>query len=233
MPVADPGRVQEALVDWVDDRLPFVDAVDAELYRRVPNYTLAFHRYLGGMAMIILVIELITGFLLGIYYVPDGAGNPAPAYTSVQFIQHTAYLGWLIRGVHFWGASLLLVVVVVHMSFVFWTGGYRAPRELNWMVGVIVLLVVVLLALTGSLLPWDANSYFARAREISIASGTSVLPSGVSGFIRDLIQGGPIVGPETLLRFYMLHVALLPATIVALVFVHLKLVRRQGPSQPL
>jgi len=220
-------------VDWVDDRLPFVEAVDAELYLRVPNYTLAFHRYLGGMALIILVIELITGLLLGIYYVPDGAGNPAPAYTSVQFIQHTAYLGWLIRGVHFWGASLLLVVVVVHMSFVFWTGGYRAPRELNWMVGVIVLLVVILLALTGSLLPWDANSYFARAREISIASGASVLPSGVSGFIRDLIQGGPIVGPETLLRFYMLHVALLPAAIVALVFVHLKLVRRQGPSQHL
>jgi menaquinol-cytochrome c reductase cytochrome b subunit len=225
--------IQEAVVGWVDDRLPFVDAVDAELYRRVPNYTLAFHRYLGGMALIILVIELITGFLLGIYYVPDGAGNPAPAYSSVQFIQHTAYLGWLIRGTHFWGASLLLVVVVLHMTFVFWTGGYRAPRELNWMIGVVVFLAVMLLALTGSLLPWDANSYFARAREISIASGASVLPSGVSGFIRDLIQGGPIVGPETLLRFYMLHVVLLPAAIVALVFIHLKLVRRQGPSQPL
>jgi menaquinol-cytochrome c reductase cytochrome b subunit len=225
--------MQEAVVDWVDDRLPFVEAVDGELYRRVPNYTLTFHRYLGGMALIITVIELITGFLLGIYYVPDGAGNPAPAYTSVQFIQHSAYLGWLIRGVHFWGASLLLVVLVLHMSFVFWTGGYRAPRELNWMVGVIVFLIVVLLALTGSLLPWDANSYFARAREISIASGASVLPSGVSGFIRNLIQGGPIVGPATLLRFYMLHVVLLPAAIVALVFIHLKLVRRQGPSQPL
>lgn len=227
------ASAQEAIVEWVDDRLPFVEAVDSELYRRVPNYTLAFHRYLGGMALIILVIEFITGFLLGIYYVPDGAGNPAPAYVSVAFIQHTAYLGWLIRGAHFWGASLLLVVVLLHMTFVFWTGGYRAPRELNWMVGVVVFLIVILFALTGSLLPWDANSYFARAREISIASGASVLPSAVSGFIRDLIQGGPIVGPATLLRFYMLHVALLPAATAALVFIHLKLLRRQGPSQPL
>ena len=101
------------------------------------------------------------------------------------------------------------------------------------MVGVIVFLIVILLALTGSLLPWDANSYFARAREISIASGTSVLPSQVSGFIRNVIQGGPIIGPGTLLRFYMLHVVLLPAAIAFLVFVHIKLVRRQGPSQPL
>jgi menaquinol-cytochrome c reductase cytochrome b subunit len=233
MPDAGPGRIQEGVVKWVDDRLPFVEAVDAELYRRVANYALAFHRYLGGMALIILAIEFVTGFLLGIYYVPDGAGNPAPAYTSVAFIQHTAYLGWLIRGAHFWGASLLLVVVLLHTTFVFWTGGYRAPRELNWMVGVVVFLIVILLALTGSLLPWDANSYFARAREISIASGTSVLPSAVSGFIRDLIEGGPIVGPVTLLRFYMLHVVLLPGAIVALVFIHLKLVRRQGPSQPL
>jgi quinol---cytochrome c reductase cytochrome b subunit, bacillus type len=233
METASPGRMQEAVVKWVDDRLPFVEAVDAELYRRVPNYTLAFYRYLGGMALIILVIEFVTGFLLGIYYVPDGAGNPAPAYSSVLFIQHTAYLGWLIRGVHFWGASLLLVVALLHMSFVFWTGGYRAPRELNWMVGVTVFLIVILFALTGSLLPWDANSYFARAREISIASGASVFPSGISEFIRYAIQGGPIIGPGTLLRFYMLHVVLLPATAAVLVFVHLKLVRRQGPSQPL
>ena len=101
------------------------------------------------------------------------------------------------------------------------------------MVGVIVFLIVILFAITGSLLPWDANSYFARAREISIASGASVLPSQISGFIRFAIQGGPIIGPGTLLRFYMLHVALLPAATVALVFIHLKLVRRQGPSQPL
>ena len=229
---AGSGRLQGAIVGWVDERIPFVDSVEGELYRRVPNYATAFYRYLGGMALFLIVVEFVTGFLLGLYYVPDGSGNPAPAYSSVLFVQHTVYLGWLIRGVHFWGASLLLVLVLLHMTFVFWTGGYRAPREINWMVGVVVLLVVVLFALTGSLLPWDANAYFARAREISIASGVSVLPSQVSGFIQYVIQGGPIVGPATLLRFYMLHVFALPAVMAFLIYVHLRLARRQGPSEP-
>src|SRR5690349_2638477 len=137
--------LQAGVVRWIDERTPFVKAVDDELYRRVPNYTLVAYRYLGGLAAILIVIELITGFLLGIYYVPDGAGNPAPAYTSTVFIQQTVYLGWLIRGIHFWGANLLLVVALLHMTFVFWNGGYRAPRELNWMVGVVIFLVIVLL----------------------------------------------------------------------------------------
>jgi len=220
------------VVGWIDERLPLVDSVEAELTRPVPNHAAAFYRYLGGVALTLVGLEFVTGFLLGLYYVPDGAGNPAPAFTSVTFIQDTAYLGWLIRGAHVWGANLLLVVALLHMTFVFWTGGYRAPRELNWMVGVVILLVIVLFVLTGSLLPWDANAYFARARELSIASGASVLPSGVSGFIKSLLQGGPIVGPDTLLRFFMLHVALLPGVVAGLLYVHLRLVRRQGPSEP-
>lgn len=220
------------IATWLDERFSVGDMVDAELSRRVPDHAAAFYRYLGGLAFVLIAVELLTGFLLGLYYVPDGAGNPAPAYTSVQFIQHTAYLGWLIRGVHFWGASMLLVVAFLHMTFVFWTGGYRAPRELNWMIGVVIFGVVLVLALTGTLLPWDANSYFARGREISIAAGASVLPSDVSAFIRYLLQGGPIIGPDTLLRFYMLHVFLLPGLVTVLVFIHIRLVRRQGPSTP-
>ena len=224
--------LQTAVVGWLDDRFQLVDAVDAELYRRVPNYATAAYRYLGGVAAILVGIELITGFLLGIYYVPDGAGNPAPAYTSVVFIQHDAYLGWLIRGIHFWGANVLLVVALLHMTFVFWNGAYRAPRELNWMVGVLIFLLIVLFSFTGSLLPWDANSYLARAREISIISGTGVLPEGVTGFVKYLIQGGPVVGPPTLLRFFMAHVVLLPAVLTFLMYVHFRIARRQGPAEP-
>lgn len=224
--------LQTAAVNWLDERFPLVEAVDAELYRRVPNYATALYRYLGGIAVMLIVVEFVTGFLLGIYYVPDGAGNPAPAYASVEFIQHTAYLGWLIRGIHFWGADLLLVVALLHMTLVFWNGGYRAPRELNWMVGVLIFLVIVLFSFTGSLLPWDANSYLARAREISIISGASVLPDNVSGFIKYLVQGGPLVGPSTLLRFFMAHVFLLPAVISLLLFIHFRIARRQGPAEP-
>ena len=221
------------VVRWLDHRVPFVDAVDAELYRRVPDYSISAYRYLGGLAVILIAIEFVTGFLLGLYYVPDGAGNPAPAYSSVVFIQQTVYLGWLIRGIHFWGAQMLLVVAFIHMTFVFWNGGYRTPRELNWMVGVVLFLVIVLFAFTGSLLPWDVNSYLARGRELSIASGSGVLPDGVSSFLKTLLQGGPLVGTATLLRFFMAHVFLLPAVMSALLYLHFRLARRQGPAEPL
>ena len=224
--------LQTAVVGWLDDRFPLVESVDAELYRRVPNYATAAYRYLGGVAVMLIAVEFVTGFLLGIYYVPDGAGNPAPAYASVDFIQHSAYLGWLIRGIHFWGANLLIAVALLHMTFVFWNGGYRAPREVNWMVGVLIFLVILVFSFTGSLLPWDANSYLARAREISIISGSGVLPDGVSGFIKYLVQGGPLVGPATLLRFFMAHVFLLPAIMAVLLSIHFRLVRRQGPAEP-
>ena len=226
------GGAQASVIGWLDERIPFVDAVDAELYRRVPNFATAPYRYLGGVAVILIAVEFITGFLLGIYYVPDGAGNPAAAFTSVVYIQQTVYLGWLIRGIHFWGANVLLVLVLLHMTFVFWNGGHRAPRELNWMIGVVIFLVIVLFTFTGSLLPWDANSYLARGRELSIASGTNVLPGGVSGFLKNVLQGGPLVGPATLLRFFMAHVFLLPATMSLLLYLHFRLARRQGPAEP-
>ena len=224
--------LQNAIVDWLDVRFELADAVDAELYRRVPNFAATAYRYLGGVAAILVAIEFITGFLLGIYYVPDGAGNPAPAYTSVVFIQHAAYLGWLVRGIHFWGANVLIAVALLHMTFVFWNGGYRAPRELNWMVGVLVFLIILLFSFTGSLLPWDANSYLARAREMSIISGGGVLPDTVSEFIKYLVQGGPVVGPATLLRFFMAHVFLLPGLMTLLVYIHIRLIRKQGPAEP-
>ena len=118
------------------------------------------------------------------------------------------------------------------MTFVFWNGGYRPPRELNWMVGVLVFLIIVLFSFTGSLLPWDANSYLARAREISIISGSGVLPDGVSGFIKYAVQGGPLVGPTTLLRFFMAHVFLLPGVMALLLYFHFRLARKQGPAEP-
>src|SRR2546429_1094770 len=198
--------LQTAIVDWLDERFELVDAVDGELYRRVPNYATSSYRYLGGVAVILVTIEFITGFLLGLYCVPDGAGNPAPAYTSVVFIQHTAYLGWLVRGMHFWGANLLIVVALLHMAFIFWNGVYRPPRELNWMAGVLVFLAIILFSFTGSLLPWDANEYLSRPREMPIISGSGVLPAGVSESFKYAWQVAPLVGRATWLRFFMPHV---------------------------
>lgn len=224
--------LQKAVAGWLDERLEVAEAVESELHRPVPDYAVAAYRYLGAVVVILIGVEFVTGFLLGLYYVPDGAGNPAPAYTSVVFIQDSAYLGWLIRGVHYWGANLLLVTALAYMTSVFWNGDYRAPRELNWMVGLLIFLVIVLFSFTGSLLPWDANSYLARAREISIISGSGVLPDGISSFVKTLVQGGPLVGPATLLRFFMAHVVLLPAAMTLLLYAHYRLSRRFGPAEP-
>ncbi len=228
-----PLRIQTALVSWLDERYRFTKSVDAELYRRVPNYAGAFYYYLGGLAFILVAIEFLTGFMLGLYYVPDGTGNPAPAYTSVNFIQNSAYLGWLIRGIHFWGANLLIVLVLLHMARVYWTGSYRAPRELNWMVGVLMFLIIIAFSLTGELLPWNTASYFARSRELSIATGGSALALHLSAILKTVLQGGPIVGPPTLLRFFMVHVYLLPALMSVLMYLHFRLVRAHGIAEPM
>lgn len=221
------------LVEWLDQRLRLLDAIQAIRDRRIPDYATAFHRYLGGLAVILLGIEALTGLLLTVYYVPDGAGDPAPAFSSVSAIQNSVPLGWLVRGMHFWGAGALMVVVLLHLIAVLWTGGYRAPREVNWTVGVVLLVLIVLFALTGSLLPWNVNAYLARTTEIGIASGEGVFPTAVSSQIRFLLQSGPVIGPATLLRFYVAHVILLPALAGGLLYLHLRLVRWQGPTEPL
>src|SRR5258708_2455491 len=153
MAIPHPREIQSAVVTWLDERYPFTKAVDETLYQRVPNFANAFYYCFGGMVFILIVLQLLTGVLLALYYIPDAGGNPAPAYTSVNFIQSTVYLGWLIRGTHFWGANLLIFMVVIHMFRVYWTGSYRAPRELNWMVGVLMLISISALALSGYLSP--------------------------------------------------------------------------------
>jgi quinol---cytochrome c reductase cytochrome b subunit, bacillus type len=228
-----PRQIQAALVEWLDERYPFTESVTRELYRRVPNYAAAFHHYLGAMVVMLIVLEFITGFLLGLYYVPDGIGNPSPAYTSVNLIQHSVYLGWLIRGVHFWGANLLIPLALLHLIYVYWTGSYRAPRELNWMVGVLMLLLILALTITGELLPWDSKTYLARSRELSILSGGSALPFQLSTLIKYLLQGGQIAGPATLQRFFMAHIFLLPGLMTLLMYLHFRFIRKHGPAPPI
>jgi len=225
-----PRQIQMSVVNWLDQRYPFTRTVDEALYQRVPNYANAFYYCFGGMVFILITVLLVTGIFLAFYYVPDGAGNPAPAYTSVKTtIMTQAFLGWLIRGAHFWSASLLVVMIILHMARVFWTGSYRAPRELNWMVGVTMLLVVLLLSLTGYLLPWDTKAYWATSVTIKIAASAPLL----GPFIETVLQGGPTLGPNTLQRFFAVHVFILPALIVLLMYIHFRLIRAQGISEPL
>ena len=231
MAIPHPRDIQVAVVDWLDERYPFTKAVDEALYQRVPNFANAFYYCFGGMVFILIVFQLLTGVLLALYYIPDASGNPAAAYNSVLFIQNQVYLGWLIRGVHFWSANILIVMVVIHMFRVYWTGSYRAPRELNWMVGVLMLLLIIFLSLTGYLLPWDTKAYFAT--EVTIKIAGLAPPAQLGAFIKEILQGGPVVGPPTLQRFFTLHVFVLPALIVLLMYVHFRFIRAHGISEPL
>jgi len=228
--VPHPRQIQLAVVNWLDDRFPFTKAVDEAMYQRVPNYANAFYYCFGGMVFILIALQLVTGIFLAFYYVPDGAGNPAAAYTSVnEVIMNQVYLGWLVRGVHFWSANLLVVMIILHMARVFWTGSYRAPRELNWMVGVIMLLCVLLFSLTGYLLPWDTKAYWATSVTIKIGGSAPIL----GPLIENVLQGGPTLGPNTLQRFFTVHVFILPALIVLLMYIHFRMIRAQGISEPL
>src|SRR5947208_2642674 len=231
MAIPHPREIQVAVVDWLDERYPFTKAVDEALYQRVPNFANAFYYCFGGMVFILIVFQLLTGVLLAMYYIPDATGNPAPAYNSVLFIQNLVYPGLFIRGVHFWSANLLIIMVLLHMARVYWTGSYRAPRELNWIVGVLMLLIVLFLSLTGYLLPWDTKAYFAT--EVTIKIAGSAPPAWLGAAIREVLQGGPVVGPPTLQRFFTLHVFVLPAVIVLLMYVHFRFIRAHGISEPL
>jgi menaquinol-cytochrome c reductase cytochrome b subunit len=225
-----PRQIQMAVVDWLDQRFPFTQSVDEALYQRVPNFANAFYYCFGGMVFVLIILQLVTGVLLAIYYVPDAAGNPAPAYTSVQTtIMKDVSLGWLIRGVHFWGANLLVVMIVVHMARVFWTGSYRAPRELNWMVGVVLLLVVLFFSLTGYLLPWDTKAYWATSVTLQVMRGAPL----VGGLIASILQGSSTLGPQTLQRFFDIHVFILPTLVLLFMYIHFRLIRRHGISEPL
>ena len=231
MAIPHPRDIQLAVVHWLDDRYPFTKAVDESMYQRVPNFANAFYYCFGGMVFILVAFQLLTGILLALYYVPDGTGNPAPAYTSVNYIQNSVYLGWLIRGVHFWGANILIIMVLLHMARVYWTGSYRAPRELNWMVGVIMLLLILVFSLSGYLLPWDTKAYFATQVTIKIAGLAP--PAQLGTFIKELLQGGAAVGPPTLQRWFTIHVFLLPALITLLMYVHFRFIRAHGISEPM
>lgn len=233
--IPSPKNIQIAVVDWLDQRFPFTATVDDALYQRVPNFANAFYYCFGGMVFTLIIFQILTGIFLSFYYVPAAAtvasahGSQPAAWASVQFIMEDVYMGPLVRGIHFWGANLLIVMIVLHMARVFWTGSYRAPRELNWMVGVIMLFIVIAFSLTGYLLPWDTTSYWASEVTIQLVG----LAPFLGDALRNILQGSPILGGATLQRFFTLHVFILPALIVLLMYIHFRMIRRAGISEPM
>ena len=213
-----------ALLDWLDDRTGFRNIRGHLLDEKLPPGTAWFFT-LGSVLLFGLSVQILTGTLLALYYAP----TPDHAWDSVRFIGTEVRLGGFLRGLHHWGASVVVVVAVLHLARVVFFGSYRKPRELNWIVGIILLHVILAFGLTGYLLPWDQRAYWATVVAINI----SKLTPGVGEYVAALLRGGPEIGALTLTRWYALHVLVLPPVLAGLVLLHLYLMRRQGISGPI
>lgn len=180
---------------------------------RKAELSFKFSWYLGVISTVLLGSLVASGIYLMFFYVP----SPAQAYTNIQTIQTEVAFGQYIRNVHRWSAHLMVLAVAAHMGRVFYRGAYKAPREFNWVIGVVLLVLTLLMSFTGYLLPWDQLAYWAVTVGSEMAGYTPVFGDQV----KEILLGGPVVGASTLLRFYVLHVAVLPSLIVMLLMVHL------------
>jgi len=208
------------LGNWLDERLDWRQVWEAIFLRKIPKVNWLYT--LGSASLFVAINQIITGILLTIYYVP----TPDHAYDSVQYITTQIPAGWLIRGLHHWGASAMVVLVVLHMLRVIFYGAYKFPREVTWFSGVFLLLVVIGFGFTGYLLPWDQKAYWATTVGTRIA-GT---PPLIGDWILLIVRGSEELSAMTLARFFGVHVWVLPATLLFLLLIHIYLVIKKGIS---
>lgn len=213
-----------AILDWLDSRTGYRALAGKALHEPLPRGT-GWLFTTGSVVTLLVACQFITGVGLTMYYVPA----PSLAYDSVRYIMTGLPLGWLLRGLHFWGASFLVVAAVVHMMRVFFLGSYKAPREVTWITGVLMLLIVLAFSLSGYLLPWDQKAYWATTVTIAIAGSTPL----VGEHVANVLRGGPDLGALTLGRWFSAHAFLLPATLITLIAAHIALMRKHGISGPL
>ena len=217
-PAGKPGLLGQ-LADFFDDRTGYRALVHEALYERVPGG--ARWRYVWGSALVFaFMTQVITGLVLWASY----SASAQTAWESVYYIQHEMTGGWLLRGIHHVMAQAMVVLLALHLMQVVIDGAYRAPREVNFWLGLVLMMLVLGMALTGYLLPWDQKGYWATRVATNLAGLVPVLgPS-----IQQLVVGGPDYGHHTLTRFFALHAGFLPATLVLMLVVHLSLFRKHG-----
>jgi quinol-cytochrome oxidoreductase complex cytochrome b subunit len=206
--------------EWLNERLDFQVIYKNVLDRPEPEGN--WWNTLGSASLFLFVMQGLTGIFLTVYYTP----SPDHAYDSIQYIMNDLAFGWLIRGIHHWGASLMVLVVFIHMLRVFTTASFKYPRELTWLVGVGLLLLTVGMGFTGYLLPWHQQAYWATTVGTRIA-GTVPF---IGDFILKALRGGPDLSALTLQRFFSAHIWMLPGLLAALIGVHLYLIIKHGES---
>jgi quinol-cytochrome oxidoreductase complex cytochrome b subunit len=210
-------------LDWLEERSGLVGGVKYFLFRKVPADT-NWMQTLGSATLTAFIVQAVTGVILAMYYKP----HPDTAYESIRYITDEVTLGWLVRGMHRWGASVFIILLFLHMARVFLFGAYKYPRELNWIVGVLLLILGLMEGLTGYLLPWDQTSYWASVVAINI-NGTAPIAGPL---LAQFLRGGAEIGVDTISRFYAMHMLLIPGAIIGLITLHLYLVIRLGVTSP-
>src|SRR3954470_5103749 len=203
----------------LDDRTGIPSGIQHFMNEEIPDSS-GWHQVFGSVAMFLILVQIFTGIMLAFNY----AATPGEAYDSLRYILTEVTGGRVMRGLHHWGASLIIVVVVLHMVQVFLWGAYKKPREATWMVGVLLLLLTLAYGLTGYLLPWDNRAYWGTVVTTQIAA----MAPGLGQYATRLLGGDGSVGVVTFARFYGLHVLLLPPATMLLIALHIYLVRKHG-----
>ncbi|HXI40243.1 MAG TPA: cytochrome b N-terminal domain-containing protein [Bryobacteraceae bacterium] len=212
-------KAKDRLLVWLDHRTGLETAVRNFLYEQIPASS-GWHQIFGSVALFLFMVQAFTGALLAFNYAP----TPGEAYNSLRYILAEVTAGRLMRGLHHWGASMMIVVVVLHMIQVFLYGAYKKPREATWMAGVVLLLLTLAYGLTGYLLPWDDRAYWGTVVTTQIAARAPIL----GPYLLRLLGSEGEVGVVTFARFYGLHVLLLPPATTLLIALHIYLVRKHG-----
>ena len=212
------------VVDWVDERTSLSGAARWMMFRKVPKGTNWFYT-LGSATMFAFLSQAVTGVFLAMYYRPDAAGG---AYESVRHINDDVFLGEFVHGMHKWGSSVMVILIFLHMARTFFFGAYKYPRELNWVIGVALLILTFVMSLTGYLLPFDQRAYWATV----VANNITATGPLIGPYLGDFLRAGPEFGATTLSRFYSIHMLLVPGLIAALIGAHLYLVTKLGTTAP-
>jgi cytochrome b6 len=221
----EPGASPRlSLREWVRDRLGLDDLAHLAAKKEVPVHRHTLFYYLGGMALFLFTVQVATGILLLLYYRPSAA----EAFESVQYIMAEVPFGWLIRSIHSWGANLFMGAVLLHLVSVFFLKAYRAPREMTWISGAILLFLAFGFGFSGYLLPWNELSYFATKVGTDVPAQIPL----IGPLLSRILRGGSDVTGATLSRFYGIHVAILPAVTTVVLGLHLLLVQKKGMSVP-
>jgi ubiquinol-cytochrome c reductase cytochrome b subunit len=216
-------RVITQVGEWFDRRLQLAAPIREVSEHPVPRSTASWWYVFGSAALVVFLLQLVTGILLALIYVPSAS----EAWSSLQALNHDVALGWFIRAMHGWGSNFMVAIVLIHMAQVFLFGAFKFPRELTWIVGVFLLLMTLGMAFSGQVLRFDQDAYWGLGIGASIASRVPI----AGPVIVKLMLGGPVIAGATLSRFFALHVFVIPGMLIGFVCLHVLMVLKLGINE--